>query len=262
MPAAPGKQASYQPVAGTIWRDTRGDHAGSTVKIMRATDLAVYFKRHGQQMGMSAKHRRSEGQFRLPRADFVALWEPASVKDQRRCLVDQHTTALAPAPQPVAAQEAPPHEEERVVINTSDTDSAGDQFTAQLAHKRCTKCGVDKLLGLFNRSRGARDGLQPECRECHKAYMKAYHDQQRQRRAEAPVLTTTDNHIIEQNAKPKPSTPVEPAAPAVRLKRWRIRALVYAEREFVVEATSYLAAAAEAERSGEQVEIIGINLEA
>lgn len=216
------------------------------------------FKRYGQQVGMSQKKRHSEGQYRLPRADFVALWEPASVKDQRRCLVDQHTTAPAPASQPVAAQEAPPQEEERVVINTSDTNSAGDQFTAQLAHKRCTKCGVDKLLGLFNRSRGARDGLQPECRECHKAYMKAYHDQQRQRRAEAPVLTTTDNHIIEQNAKPQ--QPVAPAAPAGPLKLWRIRALVYDEREFTVEATSYLAAAAEAERAGKQVEIIGINL--
>ncbi len=41
--------------------------------------------------------------------------------------------------------------------------------------KRCPKCGETKRVGEFSRYRQALDGLKCQCKACHKAYMREYH---------------------------------------------------------------------------------------
>lgn len=41
--------------------------------------------------------------------------------------------------------------------------------------KRCTTCVLEKPLDQFNRNAGRRDGLQSKCRECQRAWYRAYY---------------------------------------------------------------------------------------
>ena len=47
--------------------------------------------------------------------------------------------------------------------------------------KKCTKCGVDKGLGEFNKRNSANNKLRPDCRECQSKYRKQYQMQNKDR---------------------------------------------------------------------------------
>ena len=48
--------------------------------------------------------------------------------------------------------------------------------------KRCTKCGAEKSLSEFSKSKTTKDGYRGECKECQKAYGKKYREANRERR--------------------------------------------------------------------------------
>ena len=47
--------------------------------------------------------------------------------------------------------------------------------------KACKKCGETKALSEFNAYKRNKDGLQPKCRACEKAYKKKYNEANRER---------------------------------------------------------------------------------
>lgn len=49
-------------------------------------------------------------------------------------------------------------------------------MTITVTEKRCTQCGETKSVDGFRRNRSKRDGLCSWCKECHRAYDKAYRE--------------------------------------------------------------------------------------
>ena len=46
--------------------------------------------------------------------------------------------------------------------------------------KRCTRCGETKGVDGFCRNRSKRDGLESQCKECHRARQRAYREAHRE----------------------------------------------------------------------------------
>ncbi|WP_066584058.1 hypothetical protein [Corynebacterium provencense] len=65
--------------------------------------------------------------------------------------------------------------------------------------KRCTKCGETKSATGFHRSRSKRDGLYPWCKECTRAYGRAYWEAHREERL-AKKRAYYEAHREERNA--------------------------------------------------------------
>jgi DNA-directed RNA polymerase subunit RPC12/RpoP len=42
------------------------------------------------------------------------------------------------------------------------------------ATKKCSKCGKELPVSMFNKCKSAKDGLQARCRECHSVDMQEY----------------------------------------------------------------------------------------
>jgi len=151
----------------------------------------------------------------------------------------------------------------RLTPSVTDIASSGEGIEVPIATKRCSGCGVSKARGLFNKNRAKKDGLSDHCMECR---AKEYRERTRKAKGDGPVtLTTTDNHIIEQRKDQAVTTVTEAKPEPVQDKRptrvFRVRAMVYEEREFKVEARDIPEAYALIQQSGVQVEIVSVGLD-
>jgi hypothetical protein len=267
-----------------------GDHAGRVYKITRVTPTSVQIRQDGSRTGMNAK--RIEGVHTIPMARWEACYVPATARDQRIC--STRPSIVQPLPPirsaadwvpeiaPEAQAQVYEFAKEEPIVTASDIDSSGAEVRVSLPTKRCAACGKDKLRGNFHRWARAKDGLKPVCKECAAARALIYNQSKRQQKSgDGPVLTTTDNNIIEHRlagdrllneispaefreaVRGGPDNNIIEPAP-VRGKRWLVKAWVYEEREYFVTAASFTEAAEQAVLQGtnaQQFEIVSVSLE-
>jgi hypothetical protein len=301
---------TYEPVSGTRWIASNGPHKGMVVvEVIDTNDRSVFFKYlMSLSTGLSRGMRKKSGRLSLSRAQWNVSYEPYGERDRKLCNTNllitraRHVVSLDQAiaetiggstPEPIEhARQAvhrvheeivqhypepepepaplPPAPQERQRHTVSETNSAGEQFQVSLATKRCTKCGQEKLLGLFDKVGGGTSYLRGDCKACRSEQNRRYAESRKQESPtttqepqEAPVsLTTTDNRIIEQTHVPAPASATNGTNAAAKssnkLKAWKVRAYVYEEREFDVFAPSFREAGEAVEREHTQVEIVSI----
>jgi superfamily II helicase len=264
--------SKFEPVKGTTWERTSSVHAGSLYLIDRASDVSVRVREtrsnHGGSLKAGARHTWS-------REQFLAMFRPATTRDERLCSpkidLGHGVKVLMDEPPKTVEDTISLLEREevlgvRLTPSVADIASSGEQIEVPIAKRRCNDCGLEKARGLFDLQRNRKDGLSPVCKECKKKRNADYQARLRaQRKGDGPVITTTDNHIIEQRKEEAVATIVESKPEPVQDKRptkvFRVRAMVYEEREFKVEARDIPEAYSLIQQSGVQVEIVSVGLD-
>jgi hypothetical protein len=253
------------------WRRERGTHEGLIVRVTDVNALSVQYRidRPGKNMGGSFRKWAEKDQ-RMPRTMFIDMHTPASPRDLRLAV-----PPLTPTPLVVQIPEPTPTPMEETTVPT-DTDRDGETITVPYAHKRCARCGEDKALGLFGRSRSSKDGLQSYCTACTRVANKQnYLKRQAIKQQPTPPVPAGAQVLADEAPLFASETPLadifeekfiqaarsQPIAPG---RTWKVRARVFEEREIMVEATNFREAAVKAEVSvaaALDFEIVSVSLE-
>ena len=72
-----------------------------------------------------------------------------------------------------------------------------------MSTKVCTKCGAEKPLSEFYKSKATKDGLQFACKDCYKEYARKYYIENREKLKEEALKYRTENpeKVRESNRK-------------------------------------------------------------